>query len=88
QAGILAERSGDNNHFGAPMAGQNYESAWANWRAHSIYITQNYPNLFQHGDRVEDWAAALADSPYTSDPNYELKLMQLIEHFQLRELDR
>lgn len=88
QAGLLAERSGDNNHFGAPMAKQNYESAWANWRAHSIHIAQNYPNLFQHGDRVEDWAAALADSPYTSDPNYALKLMQLIEHFQLQELDR
>ena len=88
RAGVAAEQSGNNNHFGAPMAGQNYESAWSNWRAHSIYVAQNYPSFFQHGGRIEDWITAIADSPYTNDPNYDLKLMQLIEQFQLRKLDR
>lgn len=88
RAGALAEQSGGNNHFGAPMAGRNYESAWANWRAHSIYIAKNYPSLFQHGDRIEDWAAALSSSGYTDDTNYGQRLLRLIERFQLQELDR
>jgi flagellum-specific peptidoglycan hydrolase FlgJ len=88
QAGVLTEKQGDNNHFGAPMAGQNYESAWANWRAHSIYIAQNHPSLFQNGADVEGWAKGIAELGYSNNKQYTDQLLYLIDRFELKQLDR
>lgn len=87
QAGDKPAKRGDNNHFGQPMAGKAYESAWANWRAHSIFIARNYPSLFQEGDSPEAWAHALQASGYTDRETYAKQLMSIIERFQLRQLD-
>lgn len=88
QAGALAEQQGTNNHFGAPMAGKDYESAWANWRAHSIYIAQHHPSLFQYGDDVAGWAKGMAELGYSSNKKYADQLLYLIDRFDLEQLDR
>ncbi len=87
QAGNLPEQQGDNNHFGQPLEGKPYDSAWENWRAHSIHIARNHPALFQEGDDLQGWAQGLAETGYTNDSQYADKLMHIIERFQLRQLD-
>lgn len=77
-----------NNHFGAPMAGQHFNSAWENWRAHSLLLRNEFPGLFNVGDNYKQWAKALERSGYTNDGRYADKLIELIEQFQLYKLDQ
>jgi hypothetical protein len=83
QAGQTREALDVNNHFGPVTAGNYYESAWANWRAHSQLIDERYPQLREQGPDVASWLAALARTDYSNDPEYTNKLRQLIDHFDL-----
>lgn len=77
-----------NNHFGFPLAGHQYNSAWENWRAHSLLLSNEYPGLFKAGQNYKQWARALEQSGYTNDSQYAQKLIELIEKFQLYNLDQ
>jgi len=83
QAGQTREALDVNNHFGPVTAGSYYESAWANWRAHSQLVAERYPQLRAQKAEVASWLAALAKTDYSSDPEYTNKLRQLIDYFGL-----
>ncbi|MDX1940381.1 MAG: glucosaminidase domain-containing protein [Saprospiraceae bacterium] len=92
--GILESRAGEvengqqiNNHFGEPLAGRPYESAWENWRAHSLLLKDQYPQLFESGTNYRQWAKSLKELGYNKDKNYDDKLMEAIEKYQLYLLD-
>lgn len=77
----------DNNHFGAPLAGQTYESAWRNWREHSLLIVNRYEDLRTHGKDYRAWARGLEKVGYNKSPNYANQLLEIIDRFHLEQLD-
>lgn len=86
-AGQQDETVATNNHFGAPLAGRNYDSAWENWRVHSMLLREQYAKLFDYGTNYKKWAKGLKDSGYNKDRNYDTKLIDFIEQYQLYQLD-
>ncbi len=76
-----------NNHFGVPLSGTSYDSAWENWRAHSLLLRGQYPQLFELSNSYKKWAKALKELGYNSDQHYDQKLMDVIEKYQLYLLD-
>lgn len=87
QAGRIPDNRKDNNYFGAPLAGEDYISAWENWRAHSIVLREKYPNLFEGAFGYKQWAKGLEKSGYNSSGNYAESLVSIIEQYQLNKLD-
>jgi hypothetical protein len=77
-----------NNHFGQIFAGQDFPSAWENWRAHSLLIQERYPQL--RGLRIDaaQWLRVLQEVNYSSDPLYASKLGAVIGRFQLQRYDK
>lgn len=91
---ILESRAGqsvsakmDNNHFGQPMAGQPFESAWLNWREHSLMLNSQFSNLSKHGLDYRSWARGLEKGGYSQNPNYANELLEIIDRFHLEQLD-
>lgn len=87
RAGTNGDAQNDNNHFGSAMAGHEYTSAWQNWRAHSIYLQENYPSLFQLGNNYKKWANGFKSAGYNSERNYGQFLIEIIKKYNLHELD-
>lgn len=87
QAGQAMATKVDNNHFGAPMEGQPYESAWRNWREHSLLLVNRYSALTKYGNDVRAWARGLEDIGYSKAPNYANQLLEIIDRFHLEQLD-
>lgn len=87
QAGAAPESKVDNNHFGVPMAGLPYESAWRNWREHSLLIINKYEQLMELGNDYRAWARGLEQLSYNKDANYANNLLQIIDRFHLEQLD-
>lgn len=87
-AGTTAAARRENNHFGKPLAGQSYASAWENWREHSLLLYHEYSTLFDNGLNYKKWARGLRQAKYSSDRNYDRKLIDLIERYQLFQLDK
>jgi flagellum-specific peptidoglycan hydrolase FlgJ len=92
--GILESHAGQskaalelNNHFGAATQSIPVATAWENWRAHSILLQEKYPKLFKLGNNPNKWANGLEKMGYNGDSNYGEKLMQIIEWYQLSELN-
>ncbi len=91
--GILESQAGqvalgaENNHFGLPMASDEYISAWENWRAHSIYLKKEYADLFEIAFGYKQWAKALEQRGYNKDRKYAEKLIEIIEKYGLDQLD-
>ncbi len=77
--------SENNNHFGGPLSNKTYTSAWENWRTHSLLLKSSFPDAFENGKSYKKWATALKG--YNSDRNYDGKLLQVIETYQLYLLD-
>jgi flagellum-specific peptidoglycan hydrolase FlgJ len=69
------------------MSDQSYGSAWENWRAHSIFLQAEYPSLFENGGSYKIWAKGLKKLRYSKDKNYDKKLIQIVEKYQLYLLD-
>ncbi len=90
--GILETQGGmeraDNNHFGALMEGQPFTTAWENWRLHSVMLQSNYSGLFHSGDDYKSWVKALDKADVSSDRNFDKKMLNLIERYQLFLLDQ
>ncbi|MBK8489967.1 MAG: glucosaminidase domain-containing protein [Saprospirales bacterium] len=92
-----------NNHFAIPCtenwpgeSGQyngkcfrHYESAWSSFRDNSLFLSKNWRDAlpFETGVNYKSWAAALAKGPYAQETGVENALIQLIETYQLYELD-
>ncbi len=76
-----------NNHFGAPLAGEDYISAWENWRAHSLYLKREHADLFDSAFGYRQWAKGLAKQGYNPDRKYADKLIGVIEKYGLNQLD-
>ena len=87
RAGQAMEAKVDNNHFGRPMAGQPYESAWRNWREHSLLLVNRHPGLLKHGKDVRAWARGLEKAGYSKSDNYANQLLEIIDRFHLEQLD-
>lgn len=87
QAGQSMSAKVDNNHFGNPLQGQPYESAWRNWREHSLLLLNRYEGLGELGSDVRAWARALEKSGYSKSPNYANQLLEIIDRFHLEQLD-
>lgn len=76
-----------NNHFGTPMQEMGYTTSWENWRAHSVLLQQNYPELFELGADYQAWAQGLQKAGYSTERRYARKLIQIIETYNLNALD-
>lgn len=87
QAGEAIAARVDNNHFGTPMGNQKYESAWRNWREHSLMIINQHPQLLKLGDDYRAWARGLEKAGYSAAPNYANQLLEIIDRFHLEQLD-
>lgn len=87
KAGAIENELETNNHFGAPLADQPYGNAWENWRAHSLLLRGSYPQLFEIGTNYRNWAKSLRELGYNKDKNYDKKLIEAIEKYQLYLLD-
>jgi flagellum-specific peptidoglycan hydrolase FlgJ len=87
QAGLSRAAQSRHNHFGAPLANRIFDSAWENWRAHSLMLIRYFPELAEQHASAADWASALQRSELVSDQNYAKKLMATIRQYRLDELD-
>lgn len=87
QAGEAIAARVDNNHFGTPMGNQKYESAWRNWREHSLLIVNRHPQLLKLGGDYRAWARGLEKVGYSDSPNYANQLLEIIDRFHLEQLD-
>ncbi|MEZ4984155.1 MAG: glucosaminidase domain-containing protein [Saprospiraceae bacterium] len=87
EAGQSMATKVDNNHFGNPMGNQTYESAWRNWREHSLLIVNQFPNLLSLGNDYRAWARGLEKAGYSPSPNYANQLLEIIDRFHLEQLD-
>ncbi|WP_425420530.1 glucosaminidase domain-containing protein [Phaeodactylibacter xiamenensis] len=86
-AGLSEAAKSRHNHFGAPLANRIFDSAWENWRAHSLMLVRYFPELAGRQAPATDWAAALQQSDLVSDKSYAEKLMAVIHQYQLDKLD-
>ncbi len=86
-AGADPEVRRTNNHFGRALAGAEYDNDWHNWREHSLLLYHDYPALFDLGDHYRQWAKQLRKLGYASDRNYDNRLIDVIETYQLYRLD-
>lgn len=75
------------NHFGPVLAGDDFDSAWENWRAHSLLIQRQFKPLFEEGTSYKSWAKGLKKMGYSNDPKYDEKLIEVIQRYQLYLLD-
>lgn len=66
----------------------NYRSAWQSWRAHSeILSSGSYNELKKYGKNYKNWAKGLEQMGYGNNNNYSQQLIQVIENYQLYQLD-
>ena len=92
---IVASKAGQdpasqiyNNHFGRHLKGVNFDDPSTNWRAHSLYLLENYPELKDAGADYTDWIKTLNQSNYyADDPSVAGQLMEVIQDYQLYKLD-
>lgn len=77
-----------NNHFGKHLKGVNFSSNETNWRAHSLYLTENYPDLKELNGNYLDWIKSLEALGFGARPNYLNEVLQIIKDYQLYRLDR
>ena len=93
--GILESKAGEadatksgNNHFGIPLSARNYDTAWENWRAHSLVLYNHYPDLFRNGHNYKAWAKGLQKTGYSRIKQYDQVLLQIIDRYGLNEMDK
>ena len=87
QAGQSVSAQVDNNHFGAPMGDQTYDSAWRNWREHSLLLLHRTREQGEIGNDYRAWARAIQQIGYSDNPNYANELLSIIDRFHLEQLD-
>jgi flagellum-specific peptidoglycan hydrolase FlgJ len=69
-----------------------YETAWLSWRAHSLLLSNpdfRYASLISScGDDYKCWAAGLQKKGYATSKQYQKKLVNIIEKYELNHLDK
>jgi len=69
-----------------------YETAWLSWRAHSLLLSNpdlRYASLISScGDDYKCWAAGLQKKGYATSKQYQKKLVNIIEKYELDHLDK
>lgn len=87
QGGMAPVAAEHHNHFGPVMGERFFDSAWANWRAHSEYMREQFGELSRrHRTDYKQYLQALGKSGYSNDPAYAANLKQIIDRFDLDEL--
>lgn len=68
---------------------RSYESAWAGYRGHSQYISDNFNQLKENasGD-YKKWAKGLEKGNFNGQKNLAKKLINTIEKYNLQQFDR
>lgn len=67
---------------------RKYKSSWESYREHSQFLMKyRYRELLQYGKNYKLWAKGLKDFGYATDPDYDRKLIQIIEAYGLNKLD-
>ncbi|MGK0388876.1 MAG: flagellum-specific peptidoglycan hydrolase FlgJ [Maribacter sp.] len=102
-AGKTATSSSSHNHFNLlcdsswngkmkDFDGQcfkSYESAWAGYRGHSEYLSQNFGQLKKSADKdYTKWAKGLKKGNFNGQKNLAKKLINTIEKYDLDQFDR
>ncbi len=90
EAGTSNYTKQTNNHFGHPLKGGQFNTAWENWRAHSQLLTADsspYKALLRYGNDYKSWAKGLKDLGYSSIENYDELLVNLIEKYEMQRMD-
>lgn len=65
-----------------------YQSAWESWRSHSQLLSgSNYAHLKEYNKNYKKWAKGLESTGYGNGNNYSQQLIQVIETYQLYQLD-
>ncbi len=104
QAGKSTNALSLNNHFNLKCGGlepvfctetpngmfHEFDNAWDGWRAHSqLLISGDYANLKANaGKNYKIWATGLKQLGYNPDKQYAEKLIGIIEHYELQNLDK
>ena len=88
KAGENEESSKRHNHFGKSMTGPAYQSAWENWRAHTLMLKDQYPELFYLEPNSQQWAIGLEKLNYSEDPGFAQKLLEVIDRYELNYLNK
>lgn len=77
-----------NNHFGRHLKGVNFDDASTNWRAHSMYLLENYPELQEAGSDYMAWVKVLNETNYyAGNSTKPQQLLELIQEYKLYKLD-
>lgn len=87
QAGQSTTARAHYNHFGAPLSNRIFDSAWENWRAHSLLLVRYFPELSEQKAPTSEWAAAIQQSGLVNDKNYADRLTGIIRQYGLKKLD-
>lgn len=65
-----------------------YQSAWESWRSHSQLLSSPaYAHLKTHNKNYKEWAKGLESAGYGNGNSYSQQLIQVIETYQLNQLD-
>jgi len=68
---------------------RKYESAWAGFRDHSRYISQNFGPLKKHGSKdYKSWAKGLEQKSFAKQKGLSKKLISTIEKYDLNRFDK
>jgi flagellum-specific peptidoglycan hydrolase FlgJ len=67
---------------------RKFPSAWESWREHSKLLSNDYyKRLHQSGRDYKKWAAGLHQLGYATDPQYEEKIVGMVEKYELYKYD-
>lgn len=67
---------------------KSYQSAWESWRNHSqLLSTSKYAPLKEYKKNYKKWAIGLETAGFSQANNYSQQLIQVIEKYQLYQLD-
>ncbi len=67
---------------------RTYQSAWESWRNHSqLLSTSKYAPLKAYKKNYKKWAIGLEQAGFSQANNYSKQLIQVIEKYQLHQLD-
>lgn len=86
-AGQNAAAANRDNHFGPMLDNEQFDSAWENWRTHSLLIQRSFKPLLAGDTGYQTWAKGLKKLGYSNDPEYDKKIIEVIQRYQLYLLD-
>ena len=67
---------------------RKYKTIWESWRDHSLLLQgDRYKSLKKYKRDYKKWAKGLKKAGYATDKNYDKKLIDVIEKYQLYKLD-